>query len=128
MTITHVNPDTMHKNPHFSQAVLAEGGRTLYIGEQNGVDAAGAIVPGGAKAQALAALDQLKKILSDVGADQSNVVRMTVYFSKDTPLDPIFEASNEAWGNHPTAITVLQVHALGRVDALVGIEAVALLP
>jgi hypothetical protein len=53
---------------------------------------------------------------------------MTVYFSKDTPLDPIFEASNESWGNHPTAITVMQVHALGREGALVGIEAVALLP
>ena len=66
-----------------------------------------------------------KKILADVGADQSNVVRLTVYFSKQTTLDPIFEASNESWGDHPTAITVLQVHALGRPDALVGIEAVA---
>lgn len=127
MTITHVNPDTMHKNPYFSQAVLAEGGRTLYIGEQNGVDQSGAIVPGGAKAQAIAALDQVKKILAEVGADQSNVVRLTVYYSRETPLDPIFEASNEAWGNHPTAITVLQVHALGREGALVGIEAVAVL-
>ena len=127
MTITHVNPETMHKNPYFSQAVLVEGGRTLYIGEQNGVDDAGAIVPGGAKAQALAALDQVKRILTDVGADQSNVVRLTVYFSKETTLDPIFEASNESWGDHPTAITVLQVHALGREDALVGIEAVAVI-
>jgi len=127
MTITHVNPDTMHKNPAFSQAVLAEGGRTLYIGEQNGVDDAGAIVPGGAKAQALAALDQVKRILADVGGDQSNVVRLTVYFSKDAELGPIFEASQESWGNHPTAITVMQVHALGREGALVGIEAVAVL-
>lgn len=125
MTITHINPDSMHKNPYFSQAVLVEGGRTLYIGEQNGVDATGAIVPGGAKAQALAALDQVKKVLAEVGADQSNVVRLTVYFSKETPLDPIFEASGEAWGDYPTAITVLQVHAMGRPDALVGIEAVA---
>ena len=127
MTITHINPESMHKNPYFSQAVLAEGGRTLYIGEQNGVDDAGAIVPGGAKAQALAALDQLKKVLADVGADQSNVVRLTVYFSKDTPLDPIFEASQESWGDYPTAITILQVHALGREGALVGIEAVAVI-
>jgi 2-iminobutanoate/2-iminopropanoate deaminase len=125
MTITHVNPDTMHKNPYFSQAVLVEGGRTLYIGEQNGVDETGAIVPGGAKAQALAALDQVKKVLTDVGADQSNVVRLTVYFSSETTLDPIFEASQESWGDHPTAITILQVHAMARAGALVGIEAVA---
>jgi hypothetical protein len=65
MTITHVSPDTMH----FSQAVLTEGGRTLYIGERNGPDAAAAIVPGGAKAQALAAPDRPKRILADVGAE-----------------------------------------------------------
>src|SRR5690606_33921857 len=46
VTITHINPDSMHKNPAFSQGVLVEGGRTLYVGEQNGVDATGAIVSG----------------------------------------------------------------------------------
>jgi 2-iminobutanoate/2-iminopropanoate deaminase len=48
MTITHINPVTLHRNPVFSQGTLAGGGRTLYIGEQNGTDAAGAIVEGGA--------------------------------------------------------------------------------
>lgn len=125
MTITHINPATMHSNPAFSQGVLVEGGRTLYIGEQNGVDAAGAIVAGGAAAQMTAALEQVKKVLADVGADQSNVVRLTVYFSRETTFEEIFPASQEAWGHHPTAITVLQVYALGRPGALVGIEAVA---
>ena len=127
MTITHVNPEAMHHSPVFSQAVLAEGGRTLYVGEQNGVDAAGAIVDGGAHAQTAQALRQLLLVLAEVGADQSNVVRMTIYFSKDTTLEEIFPASVEVWGNHPTAVTVLQVHALGRAGALVGIEAVAVI-
>ena len=125
MTIAHINPATMHSNPAFSQGVLVEGGKTLYIGEQNGVDASGAIVTGGAAAQMTAALEQVKKILAEVGADQSNVVRLTVYFSRETTFAEIFPASQEAWGQHPTAITVLQVHALGREGALVGIEAVA---
>lgn len=125
MTITHINPEGMHKNSAFSQAVLVDGGRTLYIGEQNGVDATGALVPGGAKAEAIAALEQIKLVLADVGADQSNVVKMTVYYPKQTSLDEIFAASGEAWGDHPTAITVLQVHAMGRPGALVGIEAIA---
>lgn len=125
MTITHINPDTMHKNPAFSQAVLVEGGKTLYIGEQNGVDVDGAIVTGGAGAQTRAALDQLLKVLADVGADQTNVVRMTIYFANAEELPEMFAASNEVWGNHPTAITVIRVAGLGRPDALVGIEAVA---
>ncbi|MGX5682107.1 RidA family protein [Schumannella luteola] len=127
MTIAHINPGTMHRNPAFSQAVLVESGRTLYIGEQNGVDENGAIVPGGAKAQCVAALEQIKLVLADVGADQSNVVRLTVYYDRNTELQPLFEASEEVWGNHPTAITVLQVYAMGRPDACVGIEAVAVI-
>ena len=127
MTITHINPDTMHKNPAFSQGVLVERGRTLYIGEQNGVDENGAIVAGGAKAQSIQALEQVKLVLADVGADQSNVVRLTVYVAKDVELDDVTAAAMEAWGPHATALTVVKVHALGREGALVGIEAVAVI-
>jgi len=127
MTITHVNPVTMHRNPAFSQAVLVEGGRTLYIGEQNGVDDAGAIVPGGTGAQTAAAYGQIRKILAEVGGDQTNVVRLTIYLAPEADLNEGFAASGEAWGDHPTAITVIRVAALGRPDALIGIEAVAVL-
>lgn len=37
MKITHINPDGLHNNPAFSQAVVAEGGKTIYIGGQNGI-------------------------------------------------------------------------------------------
>jgi hypothetical protein len=47
MTLAHVNPSTMHRSPYFSQATLVDGGRLLFIGEQNGVDASGEIVEGG---------------------------------------------------------------------------------
>ena len=36
MEINHINPDSLPKSPAFSQAVLATGGKTLYIGGQNG--------------------------------------------------------------------------------------------
>lgn len=125
MTITHINPATLHRNPVFSQGTLAEGGRTLYVGEQNGTDAGGAIVEGGALAQAAQALRNVLTVLAEVGADASNVVKLTIYFDRDTTLDEIFAASAEVWGMNPTAVTVLQVHALGRAGAHVGIEAIA---
>ena len=37
MKITHVNPDGLYKSPAFSQAVVTEGGKTIYIGGQNGI-------------------------------------------------------------------------------------------
>ena len=128
MALSHINPKTMHHNPYFSQATLVDGGRLLYIGEQNGVDADGAIVPGGAGAQAAQAVEQLKLILADVGVDTSAVAKLTVYFSRDVTLDDVFGPAIERWGTQPTAITVLQVYALARADALVGIEAVVCLP
>ncbi|MET1052318.1 MAG: RidA family protein [Mycetocola sp.] len=128
MTLTHINPGSMHHNPYFSQATLVDGGRLLFIGEQNGVDASGEIVAGGAAAQAIQAIEQVKLILADVGADTSAVAKLTVYFARDVELDEIIGPAMQNWGPHPTAITVLQVHALGRAGALVGIEAVVALP
>ena len=128
MALSHINPKTMHHNPYFSQATLVDSGRLLFIGEQNGVDADGAIVPGGAVAQAVQAVEQVKAILADVGADTSAVAKLTVYVGKDVELDDVIGPAMQSWGAHPTAITVLKVHALGRAGALIGIEAVACLP
>lgn len=37
MNIPHVNPEVLYKSPTFSQAVVAEGGKTIYIGGQIGI-------------------------------------------------------------------------------------------
>jgi enamine deaminase RidA (YjgF/YER057c/UK114 family) len=50
--ITHINPDSMLKNPAFSQAVMVEDAKKfVYIGEQNGVDASGVVVGDDLKSQ-----------------------------------------------------------------------------
>ena len=128
MEITHLNPDSLFTNPAFSQGVLVRGAaNTLYVGGQNGTDAAGAIVEGGLGEQTEQALHNVLAVLAEGGADQSNVVRMAVYVAAGQSVDEGFAASMRVWGQHPTAITVLFVAALGRPDALVEIEAVAAL-
>jgi len=122
--ITHINPASLHSNPAFSQGVLAEGGRTLYIGEQNGTDANGAI-SGDFGAQTRQALRNVLAVLAEVGADQSAVVKLTIYLRHGEDITAGFAASAEVWGQHPSALTVVQVSALGRPEALVGIEAIA---
>lgn len=124
MTITHINPDSLHTNPAFSQATLAEGGRTLYIGEQNGTDADGRIT-GDYADQTRQALRNVLAILAEVGADQTNVAKMTIYIAEGQDPNDGYAASAEVWGMHATAVTVLIVSRLGRPDALVGIEAIA---
>lgn len=128
MTITHINPPDLHTSPVFSQGVLAEGGRTLYIGGQNGTDATGAIVPGGVAAQAAQAMRNVLAVLAAAGAGPEHVVKMTIYLTADADLSTAFQASSSVWGQHPTAITVLRVAGLARAEALVEIDAIAVIP
>jgi 2-iminobutanoate/2-iminopropanoate deaminase len=128
MEITHLNPASLFTNPAFSQGVLVSGThRTLHVGGQNGTDASGEIVSGGLGAQTEQALRNVLAVLAEVGADQSNVVRLAVYLVAGESVDEGFAASMRVWGQHPTAITVLMVAGLGRTDALVELEATAVI-
>jgi 2-iminobutanoate/2-iminopropanoate deaminase len=128
MEITHVNPASLHTNPAFSQGVLVRGDHdTLVVGGQNGTDASGAIVEGGFVAQTEQALKNVLAVLAAAGADQTNVVRLAVYLVEGQSVEEGYAASGRVWGPHPTAITVLTVADLGRPEALVEIEAIAVI-
>lgn len=128
MTITHINPPGLHTSPFFSQGVLAEGGRTLYIGGQNGTDAKGAIVSGGAAEQSAQAIRNVLAVLAAAGAGPEHVVKLNIYLAADADFDAAFAAGAAAWGQHPTAITVLRVASPARPDALIEVDAIAVVP
>ena len=126
MEIRHLNPSALHSSPAFSQGVLVRGDHdTLYVGGQNGTDASGAIVPGGLGAQTEQALSNVLAVLAEAGADQTNVVRLAVYIAQGESIDDGYAASRKVWGAHATALTAFFVAGLGRPDALVEIEAIA---
>lgn len=126
MTITQVNPAALHRNPAFSQATVAEGTRTLYIGGQNGTDASGEI-KGGIAEQTTQALRNVLEILKEINAGPQDVAKMNVYLVESADVSEGFGATGEVWGQHPTAVTVLKVPALARPDALVEVDAIAVL-
>ena len=126
-TVTHVNPPGLHTNPAFSQGTIVETGRTLYVGGQNGTDAAGEIVEGGIAEQTAQALRNVLAVLDAAGAGQEHVARLAVYLDPDADLMAGFAAVGEVWGPHPAAVTVLRV-GIARPGALVEFEAVAALP
>jgi 2-iminobutanoate/2-iminopropanoate deaminase len=125
MKITHINPDDVHKNPAFSQAVLAEGGKTLYIGGQNGVLKDGKMAGDTFASQTEQAYKNMLAILKSVGASQENVVKQTIYVVKGEDIKEGFAATQKAWGNFPTAISFVFVDSLGVPGALVEIDAIA---
>ena len=127
MKIAHINPDGLHKNPAFSQAVVAEGGKTIYIGGQNGILPDGTMAGDNLSSQTEQAYKNILDILETVGASQENVVKQTIYVVKGQDIREGFAAAQKVWGNFPTAITFVFIESLGVPGALIEIDAVAVI-
>ncbi len=127
MKITHINPDGLYKSPVFSQAVVAEGGKTIYIGGQNGILSDGKMAGDTLAAQTEQAYKNILAILKELGATQENVVKQTIYIAKGQDLREGFAAAQRVWGNFPTAISSVLVESLAGPGALVEIDAIAVI-
>ena len=124
---THVDPTELHQNPAFAQGVITPGGPTLYVGGQNGVDSHGQLAAGIA-AQTTQAIRNVLAVLAAARTGPDHVAKLTIYLVAGTDPRAAFAASRSVWGNHRTAITVLTVAGLARPDALVEVDAIALIP
>ncbi|WP_199701570.1 RidA family protein [Jiangella rhizosphaerae] len=131
MTITHINPESMHSNPAFTWAVRVPAGADLvFIGGQNGVDQTGQVVGPDIASQTRQALKNLLTCLDAAGARPEDVVKWTILIREGESLMDGFAAFNEVWGQRPNppAITSAFVAGLAVPGALVEIEAVAAVP
>ncbi|HEY2262999.1 MAG TPA: RidA family protein [Streptosporangiaceae bacterium] len=127
MGVRHINPEGLHRNPAFSQAVVVEQpAKTIYVGGQNGVDADGKIVGSTVGEQASQALRNLATILESEGASLANIVSWSIAVVDGHALGEGFAAFQQAWdpADPPPAITVHVVAGLGP-SFLVEIDAVA---
>ena len=127
-TATHINPESLHRSPYFSQAVRVPAGADLvFVGGQNGVGPDGAVVGPGVAEQSKQALLNLRACLRATGADLPDVVKWTILAVEGTDVQGGLAAFGEIWPQDapPPAITVAFVSALGPPGAVVEIEAVA---
>lgn len=124
---THVDPAPLYSNPAFTQGVIAPAGPTLYVGGQNGTDATGTLLDG-FEAQTAQAMRNVLSVLAAAGTGPEHVVKLTIYLVAGVDIRAGFTASQSVWGGHRTAITVLIVAGLARPDALVEVDAVAIIP
>jgi enamine deaminase RidA (YjgF/YER057c/UK114 family) len=127
MSMRHINPDGLHRNPAFSQAVVVEQpAKTIYVGGQNGVDADGNVVGPGVGEQAAQALRNLATILASEGARLADVAHWSIAVVDGHPINEGVAAFQQVWDpqDPPPAITVHVVAGLGP-GYLVEIDAVA---
>lgn len=130
--VQYINPDTLHKNPAFTNVVIASGPvRTIYIGGQDAVDASGKIVgKGDLKAQTEQVLKNIQAALTAADAKPEHVVKWNLYIVQGQDLRVGYETFQRVWGNHPNppAISAMFVAALAHPDFLVEMDAIAVVP
>lgn len=130
--VQHHDPEDLHRNPGYSQAVAVTGNvTTIYVGGQNAVDASGTLVgKDDIGTQSEQVIRNLEIALADAGATIHHVIKWNVYIVQGQSPVPGFEAFQRAWGNrlNPPIVTVAFVAGLADPDYLVEVEAVAVVP
>lgn len=131
MTLERVNPETLYPGHGFAHAVVAAGGRTVYVGGQVASDLQGDIVAiGDYEKQGDIALRNVALALEAAGATMGDLVQLNVYVVDGTPehqkqaLAGLASAAGDL-GMRRTTMKVLGVQALGSPDALVEYDAIA---
>jgi enamine deaminase RidA (YjgF/YER057c/UK114 family) len=131
-TVQHLNPPELPQNPAFTNVVAVTGpARTVYVGGQNAVSATGEIVgKDDVGAQSAQVFQNIEIALASAGARLEHVIKWNLYVVEGQPLEPGFEAFQQAWGRRPNppVITMAFVSALARPDFLVELDAVAVIP
>ena len=130
--IKYINPDSLPKNPAFSNVVTVTGPvKTVYIGGQDAVDSSGAIVgKGDLKAQTEQILKNIQAALAAAGAQPEHVVKWNIYVVQGQSVQQGYAAFQSVWGAtpNPPVITVVFVAGLGHPDFLAEIDAIAVVP
>jgi enamine deaminase RidA (YjgF/YER057c/UK114 family) len=129
--VTYLNPETLHKNPAFTQVVVVtHPAKTIYIGAQAALDKDGQIVgKGDIAAQTAQVLDNITLALEAVNARPENLISWNIYLLEGQDLQPGFEVGMKWWGQRPNPPlnTVFYVSSFGNPDFLVMIDAIAVL-
>ena len=131
-TTEFINPETLSKNPAFSQvAVIAGKHKTIYIGGQDAVDRNGKIVgKGDLEQQAQQILINLEAALQSAGAGFEHVVKWNIYFVKGQSPQEALKVFQPQMSKlkAPPLVTGVFVEALANPDYLLEIEAIAVVP
>lgn len=129
----HLNPDTLFPSLPigFSQAVVTQEGRTVYLSGQTAWDVNKQIVGGNdLSEQTRQALRNVQLAVEAAGGTLSDVVSLRIYIvnPKSGDMGPVGEALREFFPpDNPPASTWIGVASLAVEDFLIEIEAIAVI-
>src|SRR5215208_2501958 len=110
----------------YSQAVVTEGGRVIWLAGQVAVeDSAGRSLAGDFDGQVREVFARLGRTLEAAGAKLSDMVTMTVFITDARFGDRFTELRREIFGDNFPASALITIAALARPEMLVEIQGVA---
>ena len=125
----YLEKSDMQKARAFSPAVIAEGGRTIYLaGQTTLTDETGANIAGNFDSQARTIFKLLDKTLQRAGGSLKNMVTMTVFITDVRNGDRFVEIRKEMFpdGNFP-ASALITVTGLARPGMLIEIQGIGVI-
>jgi len=127
-----INPATVFNSLQygFSQGIEVRDGRRILLSGQVGVDADEKTVGPGIAEQTAKALDNIEKVLAEVGGQLAHVIMLRLYIveSARDQQEPIAEALRERFPDNPPPSSWIIVSGLSLPQWLIEIEAEALIP
>lgn len=131
MSHTTLQPDGWARPKGYANGVVARG-RTIFLAGQIGWDAEQRLVGSDLVTQARQALLNIVAILAEDGARPEHIVRLTWYVTDRAAYlaasAALGAAYREVMGRHFPAMTAVEVSSLMEADAVVEIEATAVVP
>lgn len=124
-----MNPDGLFKPSTFTQVVIAEGRKTVYISGQTARDEMGNIVAvGDVRKQAAKVFDNLRVAVEAAGASMKDVVKITTFVVDLKPDDRVWigEMVRKNFSRLPSH-TLMGISALAAPELLIEVEAIAAL-
>jgi enamine deaminase RidA (YjgF/YER057c/UK114 family) len=129
MATTVIQPDSLKDSrPRYSQGVLTEGGRLLFIAGQTASDRDGKVVgKGDIERQAEKVFENLGAVLASAGGSLDDLVMTTTYLTDIGFREAYSKVRSKYYGNTQPTSTLVVVKALGHEDFLIEIDGIAVL-
>ena len=132
-TFELINPEPLGRPRGWTHGILTpSGGRVLFVAGQTAADASGRVAAAELVPQWERALENVLAVVRAAGGSPEHIGRMTVYVTdRDTylaSLKPLGDVHRKLMGRHYPAMALVEVRALVDPQALVEIEATAVLP
>ena len=133
MTFQIVNPESLGAPRGWNNGLVSPpNGRVLFVAGQDARDTTGTVTATDIVDQFGIVLDNVLTVVREAGGEPHHIGRMTIYVTDMQAyvanLKPIGELYRERMGRHYPAMALVEVSRLMEANALIEVEATAVLP